>query len=579
MEIKRGIPVSPGISIAEVLVLDSEEIRIPQRFIAKDDVEAEVERFEEAVVDSNRLLEKEIQQLEGEVEIHARILSVHRDLAADPTLHAEVHQAIREQCFTAEHALSRVMNRYVRKLQESKSPLLLERVHDLQDVEKMLLSTLLGTRIETLSNLDSEVAVIAHNLTPAQTAKLDPKKVVAFATSVGGKTSHTAIMARALGIPAVVGIDDMATSVVGGDLVIIDGYRGIVIIDPTEEQIEEHQSRSREMKRISQQFRSQASLPAETIDGHRLEVHANVELPTEVESAVEWGAAGIGLFRSEFIHLQSPESGEDFHYQHYVAVLKSLNGLPLTVRTLDLGGDKLPEGAVDEENPFLGCRSIRWCLANPEPFRAQIRAILRAGVHGPVRLMLPMITTIPELDRSLQIIDEVSDELRAEGVEFDENIPIGVMVEVPSLALVANHVAHRVSFLSVGSNDLVQYTLAVDRGNEQVADLYDPLHPAVLQLISSLIRVGEEHDIRVCLCGEMASEVIHLPLLVGLGLREFSITPQLIPEVKQVIRHLVDYEVRGLASKCMQLSDGDSISRELRLWALENLPKVASRLI
>ena len=471
------------------------------------------------------------------------------------------------------------MNRYVRKLQESKSPLLLERVHDLQDVEKMLLSTLLGTRIETLSNLDSEVAVIAHNLTPAQTAKLDPKKVVAFATSVGGKTSHTAIMARALGIPAVVGIDDMATAVVGGDLVIIDGYRGVVIIDPTEEQIEEHQARSREMKRISQQFRSQASLPAETIDGHRLEVHANVELPTEVESAVEWGAAGIGLFRSEFIHLQSPESGEDFHYQHYVAVLKSLNGLPLTVRTLDLGGDKLPEGSVDEENPFLGCRSIRWCLANPEPFRAQIRAILRAGVHGPVRLMLPMITTIPELDRSLQIIDEVSDELRAEGVEFDENIPVGVMVEVPSLALVANHVAHRVSFLSVGSNDLVQYTLAVDRGNEQVADLYDPLHPAVLQLISSLIRVGEEHDIRVCLCGEMASEVIHLPLLVGLGLREFSITPQLIPEVKQVIRHLADYEVRGLASRCMQLSDGESISRELRLWALENLPEVASRLI
>ena len=294
---------------------------------------------------------------------------------------------------------------------------------------------------------------------------------------------------------------------------------------------------------------------------------------------MEWGAAGIGLFRSEFIHLQSPENGEDFHYQHYLAVLKTLNGLPLTIRTLDLGGDKMPEGSVDEENPFLGCRSIRWCLANPEPFRAQIRAILRAGVHGPVRLMLPMITTIPELDRSLQIIDEVSDELRAAEVEFDENIPIGVMVEVPSLALVANHVAHRVSFLSVGSNDLVQYTLAVDRGNEQVADLYDPLHPAVLQLISTLIRVGEEHDIRVCLCGEMASEVIHLPLLVGLGLREFSITPQLIPEVKQVIRHLSDFEVRDLASRCMQLSDGESISRELRLWALENLPEVASRLI
>ncbi|OUU20641.1 MAG: phosphoenolpyruvate--protein phosphotransferase [Planctomycetia bacterium TMED53] len=579
MEIKRGIAVSPGIAMAEALVLDSEEIRIPQRFISAKEVDSEIQRFENAVEDSNRLLAEEIERLEGEVDIHARILSVHRDLAADPALHAEVHQSIRDRCYTAEHALSKVMNRYVRKLQETRSPLLLERVHDLQDVEKMLLSTLLGKRIETLSNLDSQVAVIAHNLTPAQTAKLDPGKVVAFATDVGGKTSHTAIMARALGIPAVVGIDDVSTAVVGGDPVIIDGYRGVVIIDPTKEQIEEHQGRALEMSRISQEFRSQSALPAETIDGHRLEVHANIELPSEVESAVEWGAAGIGLFRSEFIHLQAPESGEEIHYEHYKNVLGSLGGLPLTIRTLDLGGDKLPEGSPDEENPFLGCRSIRWCLANPEPFRAQIRAILRVGVHGPVRLMLPMITTIPELDRSLQIIDEVSEELRSEGIEFDENIPVGVMVEVPSLALVASHVAHRVSFLSVGSNDLVQYTLAVDRGNEQVADLYDPLHPAVLQLISSLIRVGEEHDIRVCLCGEMASEVIHLPLLVGLGLREFSITPQLIPEVKQVIRHLVDYEVRDLASRCMQLSDGESISRELRLWSLENLPEVASRLI
>ena len=579
MEIKSGIAVSPGIAIADALILDSEEIRIPQRYVSKGDVESEILRFEQAVEDSNKILEEEIQRLEGEVEIHARILSVHKDLAADPALHSEIQQSIRDKSFTAEHAVSRVMNRYVRKLQESGSPLLMERVHDLQDVEKMLLSTLLGKRIETLSNLGSEVAVIAHNLTPAQTAKLDPEKVMGFATDLGGKTSHTAIMARALGIPAVVGIDDISTTVIGGDRLIIDGYRGLVIIDPDDSQIEEYQDRAEEMKRISLHLRSQAALPAETIDGHGIEVHANIELPGEVDSAVEWGAAGIGLYRTEFIHLQAPESCEEVHLEHYKTVIKSLNGLPLTIRTLDLGGDKLPEGSLEEENPFLGCRSIRWCLANPKPFRAQIRAILRSGLHGPVRMMLPMITTIPELDRSLQIIDEVSEDLRKEGVDFDENIPVGVMVEVPSLALIASHVAHRVSFLSVGSNDLVQYTLAVDRGNEQVADLYDPLHPAVLQLISTLIKVGEDHDIRVCLCGEMASESVHLPLLVGLGLREFSITPQLIPEVKQVIRHLVDYEVRDLAARCMDMSDGESIARELRFWALENLPGVASRLI
>ena len=577
MEIKHGIPVSPGIVIAEALVLDSEKLRIPQRFVEKGLIESEIGRFKQAVDDSNRTLDTEIARLGEEIEIHARILGVHRDLAADPVLHSEVEQSIRDNSYTAEHALSKVMNRYVRKLQDLKSPILSERVHDLQDVEKLLLSTLLGKRIEGLSNLKDEVVVIAHNLTPAQTAKLDPEMVKGFATDVGGKTSHTAIMGRALGIPAVVGLEDIATAVVGGDLIVIDGYRGVVVIDPDEGQIAEYSARARKMQSLAKRLKSQAKLPAETIDGHRIEVHANIELPSEVKSAVECGASGIGLYRTEFIHLQAPTAGEEVHFENYRSVIESLGGLPLTVRTLDLGGDKLPEGGLEEENPFLGCRSIRWCLANPKPFRAQIRAILRAGLLGPVRLMLPMITSISELDRSLQIIDEVSDELRAEGVEFDENIPIGVMVEVPSLALIASHVAGRVSFLSVGTNDLVQYTLAVDRGNEHVADLYDPMHPAVLHLILQLVRTGQEHSVRVSLCGEMASESIYLPLLVGMGLREISVSPQLIPEVKQVIRSLVDYEVRELSARCLQMSDGEQITRELHHWAVDHFPEVVDR--
>ena len=577
MEIRHGIPVSPGIVIAEALVLDSEKLRIPQRFVEKGLIESEIGRFKQAVDDSNRTLDAEIARLGEEIEIHARILGVHRDLAADPVLHSEVEQSIRDNSYTAEHALSKVMNRYVRKLQDLKSPILSERVHDLQDVEKLLLSTLLGKRIEGLSNLKDEVVVIAHNLTPAQTAKLDPEMVKGFATDVGGKTSHTAIMGRALGIPAVVGLEDIATAVVGGDLIVIDGYRGVVVIDPDEGQIAEYSARARKMQSLAKRLKSQAKLPAETIDGHRIEVHANIELPSEVKSAVECGASGIGLYRTEFIHLQAPTAGEEVHFENYRSVIESLGGLPLTVRTLDLGGDKLPEGGLEEENPFLGCRSIRWCLANPKPFRAQIRAILRAGLLGPVRLMLPMITSISELDRSLQIIDEVSDELRAEGVEFDENIPIGVMVEVPSLALIASHVAGRVSFLSVGTNDLVQYTLAVDRGNEHVADLYDPMHPAVLHLILQLVRTGQEHSVRVSLCGEMASESIYLPLLVGLGLREISVSPQLIPEVKQVIRSLADYEVRELSARCLQMSDGEQITRELHHWAVDHFPEVVDR--
>ena len=577
MEIRHGIPVSPGIVIAEALVLDSEKLRIPQRFVEKGLIESEIGRFKQAVDDSNRTLDTEIARLGEEIEIHARILGVHQDLASDPVLHSEVEQAIRDNSYTAEHALSKVMNRYVRKLQDLKSPILSERVHDLQDVEKLLLSTLLGKRIEGLSNLKDEVVVIAHNLTPAQTAKLDPEMVKGFATDVGGKTSHTAIMGRALGIPAVVGLEDIATAVVGGDLIVIDGYRGVVVIDPDEGQIAEYSARARKMQSLAKRLKSQAKLPAETIDGHRIEVHANIELPSEVKSAVECGASGIGLYRTEFIHLQAPTAGEEVHFENYRSVIESLGGLPLTVRTLDLGGDKLPEGGLEEENPFLGCRSIRWCLANPKPFRAQIRAILRAGLLGPVRLMLPMITSISELDRSLQIIDEVSDELRAEGVEFDENIPIGVMVEVPSLALIASHVAGRVSFLSVGTNDLVQYTLAVDRGNEHVADLYDPMHPAVLHLILQLVRTGQEHSVRVSLCGEMASESIYLPLLVGMGLREISVSPQLIPEVKQVIRSLADYEVRELSARCLQMSDGEQITRELHHWAVDHFPEVVDR--
>jgi phosphotransferase system enzyme I (PtsI) len=577
LEIRHGIPVSPGIVIAEALVLDSEKLRIPQRFVEKGLIESEIGRFKQAVDDSNRTLDTEIARLGEEIEIHARILGVHQDLASDPVLHSEVEQAIRDNSYTAEHALSKVMNRYVRKLQDLNSPILSERVHDLQDVEKLLLSTLLGKRIEGLSNLKDEVVVIAHNLTPAQTAKLDPEMVKGFATDVGGKTSHTAIMGRALGIPAVVGLADIATAVVGGDLIVIDGYRGVVVIDPDEGQIAEYSARARKMQSLAKRLKSQAKLPAETIDGHRIEVHANIELPSEVKSAVECGASGIGLYRTEFIHLQAPTAGEEVHFENYRSVIESLGGLPLTVRTLDLGGDKLPEGGLEEENPFLGCRSIRWCLANPKPFRAQIRAILRAGMLGPVRLMLPMITSISELDRSLQIIDEVSDELRSEGVEFDENIPIGVMVEVPSLALIASHVAGRVSFLSVGTNDLVQYTLAVDRGNEHVADLYDPMHPAVLHLILQLVRTGQEHSVRVSLCGEMASESIYLPLLVGMGLREISVSPQLIPEVKQVIRSLVDYEVRELSARCLQMSDGEQITRELHHWAVDHFPEVVDR--
>ncbi len=579
MELKKGIPVSPGIAIRQAFVLDTEELRIPQRFVEEKDVEAEIERFEQAVRDAQKSLAAEIRRLDAKIEIHTQILEIHKDLVADPVLKNEIIEGIRDKQYTAEHAVSRVLNRYIKKFQAMNSPILSERVHDLYDVEKLILSTLLGKRMETINTLEQEVVLIAHNLTPAQTAKLDTRWIHGFATDVGGKTSHTAIMARALGIPAVVGIEDISTTAIGGDLVIIDGFRGVVLIDPDERSLAEYRQKEADTRRVARRLRRQTRLPAESIDGHPIEIQANIELPQEVHTSVELGAVGIGLFRTEFIYFQAPRNGEELHFQNYRMVLQELGGRPLTIRTLDLGGDKAVEdgSALIEDNPFLGCRSIRWCLTRPDVFREQLRAILRASALGSVRMMFPMISSIHELDRALVLVDQVKEELRREGLAFDEELPIGVMVEVPSLALIADLLASRVDFMSVGTNDLVQYTLAVDRGNEHVADLYDPAHPAVLRLLVQILEVGRKWEVDVTVCGEMASEPLYLPLLLGLGLRRLSVSPQLIPEVKQVIRAVKVYETQELAERCLDMSDGFAITRALKRWAVEHLPEVGSR--
>jgi len=579
MQLKKGIPVSPGIVIRQAFVLDTEELRIPQRFVESKEVEAEIERFGAAVQDAQRSLAVEIGRLDSKIEIHTQILEIHKDLVADPILNQEIVAGIRDHQYTAEHAVSRVLNRYIKKFQAMNSPILAERVHDLYDVEKLILSTLLGRRMETINTLEQEVVLIAHNLTPAQTAKLDTRWIHGFATDVGGKTSHTAIMARALGIPAVVGLDDIATATVGGDTVIIDGFRGVVIIDPDDRTLEEYRHREADTRKVARRLRRQTRLPSESIDGHQVQILANIELPQEVHSSVELGADGIGLFRTEFLYFQSPRNGEELHFQNYRMVMQELGGRPLTIRTLDIGGDKaLENSSLVEDNPFLGCRSIRWCLNRPDVFREQLRAILRASALGPVRLMYPMITSIHELDSATVLLDEVRDDLRQEGVPFDEEMPVGVMVEVPSLALIADLLASRVDFLSVGTNDLVQYTLAVDRGNEHVADLYDPVHPAVLRLLVQILDVGRRWDIEVSVCGEMAAEPLYIPLLLGLGLRKISVSPQLIPETKRVIRSLRAYETQEIAARCLEMSDGVSITRALKRWALEKLPELGERI-
>lgn len=575
MELKKGIAVSPGIVIREAFILDSEEIRIPQRFIEKEQIEEEAARFEQAIRDAEKRLDSEIKDLGSQIQINTQILQIHRELLGDPVLKTEILTGIQENQYTAEHSVSRVLNKYIKKFERMDSQIISERVHDLYDVEKLILTTLLGAKVEHLDSLEREVVLVARNLTPARTAKLDATWVKGFATDIGGKTSHTAIMAKALGIPAVVGLENISTTVVGGDTLIIDGFRGVVMVNPDARTLSEYRDKEKNLVKHRQRLRKETALPSETVDGYPIELYANIELVKEVHALANLNTAGIGLFRTEFIHLQNPRSGEEGHFQHYQATLKEVGQLPVTFRTLDLGADKGDGGRGQwvEENPFLGCRSIRYCFAHPELFRDQLRALFRASALGQVRIMLPMISSISELDRALHIIDQVKEDLRNDNVSFDEGVPLGVMVEIPALAMIADLVAPRVDFFSVGTNDLTQYTLAVDRGNENVAPLFDPGHPAVLRLLRRTLHAGEQAGIPVSLCGEMASEPIYVPLLLGLGFRNLSVSPTSIPEVKRLLRSIKIYECKALAKRCLAHSDGFAINAELRDWARDKLPQ------
>ncbi|MCA8962116.1 MAG: phosphoenolpyruvate--protein phosphotransferase [Planctomycetes bacterium] len=574
MELKKGIPVSPGIVIGQSFVLGTEEIRIPQRFIEKDEIPGELDRFDAALEDARKSLGREIERVGEKIAVGSQILEIHQAFLRDFVLLEEIRRGIRENQYTAEYAVSRVLNRYIKQLQGMESPIIAERIHDLYDVERLLLTTLLGSRVETLRNLETPVVLIARNLTPSQTASLDPRTVKGFATDVGGKTSHTAIMARALGIPAVVALENISTSVAGGDALIIDGFRGVVILNPDERTLEQYRAKVQDVQRVERRLRRQVVLPSETIDGYPIELQANIELPQEVHSAIDLGASGIGLFRSEFIQPDIAQIDEELHFNAYRTVLRELGDRPLTIRTLDIGGDKTVGEEPQEQNPFLGCRSIRYCFARPEVFRAQLRAIYRASALGHIRLMLPMVGSVSELDRAQLLIEEVCEELQREGIGYDRDLPIGMMVEVPSAAITADLFATRARFFSVGTNDLIQYSLAVDRTNEHVAELYDPVQPAVLRLLVQTLDAAQRSGIDVSLCGEMGGEPLYLPLLIGLGFRKLSVTPQRIPEVKQVVRSIQVNEVAKLARRCLAMSDGFAVERELRDWSRQNLPDI-----
>jgi phosphotransferase system enzyme I (PtsI) len=537
MEIKKGIGVSPGVVISTAVVLDAEATVIPRRAISAEEPAAEIERFGKAAA----LTVVDLQKLRDEVTAkHGKqigaIFDFHMGLLKDATLINQVTSEIKTQQVTAEYALSTIMRRYAAKFQQMPDRYFSERVKDIHDIEKSLLRNLTGQKHEDLKHLTQDVVVIAHDLLPSQTAALDKMHVRGFATDVGGRTSHTAIVARAMGIPAVVGLGNITGEVSGGDIVIIDGTRGMVIVNPDPEQIAEHREYERQQLRFESELAMLRELPAQTKDGHVVSMMANIEFPAEIDDAVIRGAEGIGLYRTEFLYLASDhEPTEEDHYQAYIDACKRLGGKPLVIRTLDLGADKYTQekAANPERNPFLGDRSIRMCLHDIPMFKKQLRAILRASTQGDIRIMFPMISTLMELRQARMILKDVEEEMEDEGIPIRHDIPIGIMVEVPSAALMASNFAKEVNFFSIGTNDLIQYTLAVDRTNEKVAGLFCPAHPAVLTLIRDVIRAGSRNSIGVSVCGEMAGEPLYTLLLLGLGLTTFSMNGPDIPEVKK----------------------------------------------
>ncbi|HLL88202.1 MAG TPA: phosphoenolpyruvate--protein phosphotransferase [Tepidisphaeraceae bacterium] len=577
MEIKKGIGVSPGVVIGTAFVLDAEELLIPKRAVAADQVDGEVARFADAVRASVAEIEglRKATSSQYGKEIGG-ILDFHVGMLKDKSLQKQVVAEIRANHTTAEYAVGTVVRRYANQFAQMSDRYLSERVKDVHDIERRVLKALIGQKHEDLAHLTSDVIVVAHDLLPSQTAALDRAHVRGFATDVGGRTSHTAIVARAMGIPAVVGLGDLTAHVSGGDTVVIDGVRGVVIVNPDADQLAEYQRDQADFARHEVQLRELQTLTGETKDGHVVSLQANIEGTDDIDVALENGAQGVGLYRTEFLYLKTEqEPTEEVHYAAYAETVRLMKGRPLVIRTLDLGADKYTQAQRQnpERNPFLGDRSIRMCLHDIPMFKRQLRAIMRASVLGDVRIMFPMISTLMELRQAKMILNDVMEELEDEGVAFRREIPIGMMVEVPSAAFMANAFAKEVNFFSIGTNDLVQYVLAVDRTNERVAGLFCPGHPAVLGLIRDVIRAGARNGISVSMCGEMAGDPLYTLLLLGLGLNIFSMNGPDIPEVKKIIRSTTMEHARLVARKVMSFDSERQVMHFLREETRKIIPE------
>jgi len=552
----KGIGVSPGIAVRQAQLLAAHTQKAVQRSITPEEVPFEITRFEEALIathDQIKLIQKQVGQILGDS--HASIFDAHILVVDDRTFIEDVIRNVKTDLVNVEPVLQNVANRYADMLSKVKDSYLSERAADIRDVTKRIMDNLAGETLNQMAQITDSCIVVAHDLSPSDTATIDKQLVRGFVTDLGSETSHTAIMAKALEVPAVVGLHNITAIATSDDTILIDGAKGKVFINPTQERLAEYEKRAEEQEQILHELDTLRDKPPETRDGYLVPISANIELLEELEVVGERGAKGIGLFRTEFLFLGSDTlPDEDQQTEAYARAAISQHPSSVVIRTLDLGADKLPANfeKPDEMNPFLGDRAIRLCLSRPELFKTQLRAILRASVNDNVRMMYPMISCVQEVIDANALLRECMDELRGKDIPFNENIQIGTMIEVPSAALVADLLAPYVSFFSLGTNDLIQYTMAVERGNENVAHLYQPTHAAIIRLIDHIVKVSHKHGLWTSVCGQMAADPLLVPLLIGLGVDELSVSPAQAPVIKDVIRKLYYSGAVELAQKALK---------------------------
>lgn len=563
----EGIPVSSGIIIGKAHLVDRSRVKILYQYLIDDEqLNREVERFKEALHTEKEKLVILRNQMPKQVKGHAFILDSHLMILKDSMFVDSTIKRILNEKINAEWALKESLEEIREVFEQINDEYIRSRITDVENVTERILRNLSGEAEQGLTEIRERMIIVAHDLSPVDTTELNISKVMGFITDIGGRTSHTGIMAQALEIPAVVGLESVTKLVQEGDLLIVDGNTGEVIINPDDSAIILYQEKQLQREKYKSAIARMSHLPAETLDGHKVAVMANIEFLEEVTAARDYGGEGIGLYRTEFLYLRSKGfPSEEELFEDYREVAEIIGPAPVTIRTLDLGGDRFASGfhITKEINPALGLRAIRFCLKEPEIFKNQLRAILRASAYGNVQLMFPMISGLQEVLDAKEILEQVKDELVRQKVKYDHNIKMGIMIEIPSAVAVADILAHHVDFFSIGTNDLIQYALAIDRINEHVAYMYQPFHPAILKMIQQVVNAGKNAGIPVSLCGEMAGDPLCVSILLGLGIAELSMNPRVIPLIKKLIRSISLKEAHEDFENVTRLSTADEVRERL----------------